>query len=218
MVTGYEFVDADESVGGAIEQVVLDHGAVAVFFNASLLHMYKPGAIVRDDGKCGKYKTNHAVDIVGWGVDAASNVSFWTVKNSWGDDWGCAADGTHATVRGRGYFRIERFKKTCLMFDIGGLAVSVRDPSCVSNQTAACGTRRCGTAVDRCTLETVRCGTCRANERCNSESGVCEAKPCDKLKACRGRCGSVLDRQCGDRVECGSCRSGQTCSSSGYCK
>ena len=51
---------------------------------------------------CSKSALNHAVLLVGYGVDADSNVDYWTVKNSWGDEFG--EDG---------YFRIARNEGTC---------------------------------------------------------------------------------------------------------
>jgi len=44
----------------------------------------------------------HAVKILGWGVDAASNLPYWLVANSWNNDWG-----------ENGFFRIERGVDMC---------------------------------------------------------------------------------------------------------
>ncbi|CAF1474251.1 unnamed protein product [Adineta steineri] len=46
--------------------------------------------------------TNHAVVIVGYGVDATTNIPYWKVRNSWGTSWGEA-----------GYFRIQSGVNMC---------------------------------------------------------------------------------------------------------
>lgn len=55
--------------------------------------------------------TNHAVLLVGYGEDANTGEKYWTVKNSWGEDWG---EG--------GYFRILRGRDECA---IESMAVEV---------------------------------------------------------------------------------------------
>ncbi|XP_039257750.2 dipeptidyl peptidase 1-like [Styela clava] len=48
--------------------------------------------------------TNHAVLVVGYGADPKSGEKYWTVKNSWGPEWG-----------EKGYFRIRRGNDECGM-------------------------------------------------------------------------------------------------------
>lgn len=39
------------------------------------------------DGSCGT-QMNHAINIVGYGVDSATNKKYWLMRNSWGTSWG----------------------------------------------------------------------------------------------------------------------------------
>ena len=59
-------------------------------------------------------QTNHAVLIVGFGHDATSGLDFWTVKNSWGEEWG--EDG---------YFRIRRGNDECAIESIAVAATPI---------------------------------------------------------------------------------------------
>ena len=45
---------------------------------------------------------NHAVLLVGYGFDEQLNLPFWTIKNSYGSDWG-----------EEGYIRLQKGNDTC---------------------------------------------------------------------------------------------------------
>ncbi|XP_071520204.1 dipeptidyl peptidase 1-like [Panulirus ornatus] len=80
---------------------------------SDFLH-YK-GGIYHHTGLSDKFNplelTNHAVLLVGYGEDEETGEMFWTVKNSWGNDWG-----------ENGYFRIVRGNDECA---IESMAVEV---------------------------------------------------------------------------------------------
>lgn len=66
--------------------------SVSIRINDCIKH-YKSGVLYDGDGSCGCTKvssTNHAVALVGFGVDESNLVcqEYWIVKNSWGPEWG----------------------------------------------------------------------------------------------------------------------------------
>jgi C1A family cysteine protease len=51
----------------------------------------------------------HAVELVGWGKDAASGQEYWVCRNSWGEGWPVA----HKPCAGMGFFYIALGKNMC---------------------------------------------------------------------------------------------------------
>jgi C1A family cysteine protease len=72
-----------------------DHPNISKTFNS-----YN-GGVMKFSG-CPKSASNHAVVIVGYGVDAKTGLQYWKVRNSWGRNWG-----------EQGYFRIQRGVNMC---------------------------------------------------------------------------------------------------------
>lgn len=59
--------------------------SISIDANQHAFGFYSSGVI--DDTHCGTM-LDHAVDMVGWGYDAASGLNYWNVRNSWGTSWG----------------------------------------------------------------------------------------------------------------------------------
>lgn len=81
---------------------VASNGPLSVCVDASNWMDYVNGIIWHD---CGHW-INHCVQIVGYGV-SERGIPFWTVRNSWGTDWG--EDG---------YLRIYRGNDTCAIAQV----------------------------------------------------------------------------------------------------
>ncbi|XP_071548233.1 dipeptidyl peptidase 1-like [Panulirus ornatus] len=87
-------------------QALVEHGPIAVaYFVYDDFYNYE-GGVYHHTGLKNEFNPleamNHAVLLVGYGVDANTGEKFWTVKNSWGADWG-----------EEGYFRIRRGTNEC---------------------------------------------------------------------------------------------------------
>jgi len=90
---------ADEAVMAAF---LAANGPLSIAMDAGILQSYKSGIIKpgRLFDKCSKTQLDHAINIVGYGVEGTTN--FWIVRNSWGTSWGES-----------GYFRIVRGEGAC---------------------------------------------------------------------------------------------------------
>ena len=96
--TGETFAPVDED---EVKEFLFETGPLAVALNANTLQFYTGGIVDSSSWICSTSGINHAVTLVGYGVDSSKG-NYWIVKNSWGKSWG-----------ENGYFRIARGKSTC---------------------------------------------------------------------------------------------------------
>ena len=106
-ITGYiKLGDSFDSYSPADEdemkEFLYENGPLSIAINADPLQMYSSGILDLPSSKCPSSGINHAVLLVGYGVDSNSGLNYWIVKNSWGKSWGES-----------GYFRIRRGNGTC---------------------------------------------------------------------------------------------------------
>ena len=99
-VTSYKRLDSTDE--NQIKEFLYQTGPLAIALNGDPLQSYKSGIIDKTSAQCSPDKMNHAVTLVGYGHDNASNKDYWIIKNSYGTNWG-----------EKGYFRIKRGSGTC---------------------------------------------------------------------------------------------------------
>lgn len=98
-VKSWSFLPKDEEL---MKKALYKYGPIASGINAWVLEFYESGIFEPFfDFLCPSI-VNHAVVIVGYGVDPETHEKYWKIKNSWGDFWG---EG--------GYFRLLRGSGTC---------------------------------------------------------------------------------------------------------
>ncbi len=73
--------------------------AVSIQADQRVFQTYRSGVL--NSTACGT-SLDHAVLTVGWGVESATGLSYWLVKNSWNTSWGDAGFIKLAIVDGRG--------------------------------------------------------------------------------------------------------------------
>lgn len=63
-------------------------GPVSICVDSSSYTFYSYTSGIYDEESCMKHIYNHAMGVVGYGVDSESNRPYWIVRNSWGKNWG----------------------------------------------------------------------------------------------------------------------------------
>lgn len=84
---------------GILSEIQKGPVSVAIEADQAIFQFYSGGVL--DDISCGN-NIDHAVLIVGYGIDQSSNKPYYIIKNSWGSSWGES-----------GYFRMVRNKGMC---------------------------------------------------------------------------------------------------------
>lgn len=99
-----------------MKQYVGRSGPLSVCVNATRWHHYREGVMTGCDDR----RTDHCVQLVGYGHDAASGLDYWKLRNSWGTQFG---EG--------GYLRVEMGTDACDIssFPTRVIAGEVRQPS-----------------------------------------------------------------------------------------
>lgn len=99
-VRSFNVTEGDEE---SLMRIVATVGPVSVAFQVvEDFRLYKRGIYSSDNCKSGPMDVNHAVLIVGYGVEPDVGRPYWIVKNSWSSEWG-----------EEGYFKIARGKNMC---------------------------------------------------------------------------------------------------------
>lgn len=95
-VVSWSLLGKDEE---AIRAELYARGPLSIALNAEWFQYYHSG--VSDPIACDPTSLDHAVLLVGWGVDGGLlHLPYWLIKNSWGKKWG--ESGYIRLVRGKG--------------------------------------------------------------------------------------------------------------------
>jgi C1A family cysteine protease len=101
-ITGWKYItqNMDEK---QIQQYIYQYSPVSVCVDASIWQYYKSG-VITTRSNCGN-SIDHCVQITGW--SQINNILAWTVRNSWGSDWG-----------DQGFIHIEMGSNVCSIAEV----------------------------------------------------------------------------------------------------
>lgn len=109
-IGGYNLLETKDE--DHIRDFLYMNGPLAIAMNANMLQFYTGGVLEGDDYLCDPDSINHAITLVGWGVEG--NTPYWICKNSWGVNWG--EEGYFRIVRGKGACGINTYVCTAKLF------------------------------------------------------------------------------------------------------
>lgn len=87
---------------------LLQYGPLSVSISAAPFSRYHGGVI-----NCSGDGIDHAVTLVAYGVDPTTSETYWTVKNSWGPEWGESSPPDQKGRGRKGYARL-KYGNSCL--------------------------------------------------------------------------------------------------------
>nr|UTS56191.1 cathepsin L [Palaemon modestus] len=82
-----EYVKTPVDDEHALQEAVQEKGPVSVCIDAGLESFGSYGGGVYYEPQCDSFSSNHAVTVVGFGVEPTGE-EYWIVRNSWGSSWG----------------------------------------------------------------------------------------------------------------------------------
>ena len=88
-----------------MQEYLMTYGPLAVCVDATKFNSYLSGIMTATG--CSSTTVNHAVLLVGWGVDSTTSTKYWIIKNSWGTSWG--ESGYVRLVRGVNACGVEKY-------------------------------------------------------------------------------------------------------------
>jgi C1A family cysteine protease len=85
-----KYTDIKQGDEKGLADALVKYGPMFIGLHVSddALMFYQSGVVKINNCKNGRNDIEHALALVGYGYDNSLKLSYWTIKNSWGADWG----------------------------------------------------------------------------------------------------------------------------------